>query len=146
MKALQLIYPDYHWLAWKFDQVPKGFWDDESNVMESLKCLSTELDIKTLDDWYNVTVGQIQTMGCSSLLKKYGGLHSVLAKFYPNHSWDINHRFRVAASKMQMILFKIVVAIFPDCSDIFMEYPHPALQYLLQGRLWHWIFLFLHFR
>ena len=48
-------FPEYEWLPWKFNTVPKGFWDDRANIDKYMSWLSKELNIKTIEDWYNVT-------------------------------------------------------------------------------------------
>ena len=49
------IFPDYKWLPWKFNQIPKGYWNDESNIKEYMNWLSEKLNIKTMEDWYKVS-------------------------------------------------------------------------------------------
>ena len=48
-------YPNYKWLPWKFSQTSKGYWDDTNNVKEYMNWLSEQLNIKTMEDWYNVS-------------------------------------------------------------------------------------------
>ena len=49
------IYSNYNWLPWKFKQVPKGYWNDENNIKQYMNWLSDKLNIKTMEDWYNVS-------------------------------------------------------------------------------------------
>ena len=55
MNIITSVYPNYNWLPWKFIQSPKGFWNDEKNVKAYMNWLSEKLNIKTMEDWYNVT-------------------------------------------------------------------------------------------
>ena len=47
-------YPNYQWLPWKFNQTPKGYWKDIQNQRKCLDYLAKELNVKELDDWYNI--------------------------------------------------------------------------------------------
>lgn len=55
IKAIMSLYPDYHWLPWKFSSLPKGFWEDQENVKNYIKWLEKELNIKNMEDWYKIT-------------------------------------------------------------------------------------------
>jgi hypothetical protein len=55
IKALQTLYPDKEWLFWKFDKVPRNFWESKANQLKFLKWVETVKNIRTLDDWYNVS-------------------------------------------------------------------------------------------
>ena len=52
---LSQVYPDYEWLPWKFDTVPRNFWLDVNNQRKFLEWAGKELKIKDMSDWYNVT-------------------------------------------------------------------------------------------
>ena len=49
------FYSNYNWLPWKFVQTPRRYWNDMENVKEYMNWLSEQLNIKTMEDWYNVT-------------------------------------------------------------------------------------------
>ncbi len=56
-KLLSNVYPEHKWLPWKFQQqVPMGYWEDPSNQKKFLDWAATELEIKEMSDWYNVTL------------------------------------------------------------------------------------------
>ena len=55
MNLITSVYPNYKWLPWKFSHTPKGYWNDENNIKEYMNWLSEKLNIKTMEDWYNVT-------------------------------------------------------------------------------------------
>ena len=54
IELIKNAYPNYKWLPWKFNHVPKGFWNDTNNVKEYMNWLSEQLNIKTMEDWYKV--------------------------------------------------------------------------------------------
>ena len=49
------VFSNYNWLPWKFNSIPKGFWDEEINVKSYMNWLSEKLNIKTMEDWYTVS-------------------------------------------------------------------------------------------
>lgn len=53
-KALTSLYPQHTWRAWKFSQVPSKFWCTKDNQLRYFAWLGEQLNIKNLDDWYNV--------------------------------------------------------------------------------------------
>ena len=52
---LEDIYPEYKWLQWKFNKVPKLFWEKLENQKSFIKCASQQLNIKDMSDWYKIT-------------------------------------------------------------------------------------------
>ena len=55
IKLITSVYPNQNWLPWKFNQAPKGYWNDENNVKQYINWLGDKLNIKTMEDWYNVS-------------------------------------------------------------------------------------------
>ena len=55
INLIKSVFPNYQWLPWKFNQTPKGFWNDANNTKEYMDWLSNKLNIKTMEDWYKVT-------------------------------------------------------------------------------------------
>ena len=89
--ALQSVYPDHKWLAWKFSQkVPQGYWNDINNKREFMNWLGKQLGYQKMDDWYNLHWKDIAKYGGWSLLMKYNGSPSqILQSVYPEHKWII---------------------------------------------------------
>ena len=56
IETITKIYPNYDWIIWKFSKVPNNFWLDKNNQKKYMKWLGEKLNIKTLDDWYKVSV------------------------------------------------------------------------------------------
>ena len=50
------FYPNYKWLLWKFVSVPQNFWKDKENHRKCLDYLAKEMNIKVIDDWYNISI------------------------------------------------------------------------------------------
>ena len=64
-KLLELVYPEYPWTSWCFDAMPKGFWtnfeiDTVEEILIFVKWLGKQLDIKSSNDWYQISGKQLQ--------------------------------------------------------------------------------------
>ena len=59
INLLSSIYPNHHWLPWKFVRIPNGFWENKGNQLEYMNWLKEQLNIKDIEDWYNVSVDVI---------------------------------------------------------------------------------------
>ncbi len=116
VKALQSVYPEHNWQVWKFSHskqpknnnnnnaskpkkngnIPSPFsspspWEELANVKTFLDDVSTQLNLKSKEDWYNVQPSDITSNkgGGSSLLQYFGGsLCSALQAAYPNVQWQ----------------------------------------------------------
>ena len=52
---LKTVYPEYPWIAWKFPKVPIHFWNSKENQIKFMEWAKSQLQIKEVDDWYNVS-------------------------------------------------------------------------------------------
>lgn len=69
IKLLSSVFPEYNWLPWKFHSIPKGFWEKDGNQMVYMKWLEDKLNVKSEEDWYNVSVDVINKFLCFFVLK-----------------------------------------------------------------------------
>lgn len=91
--ALQHTYPQHKWELHKFKQRPNGYWKNVQHQLEFFDRLYDKLGYTTMDDWYNVTIGDISANGGGRLLRIYNDSPSaVLQNVYPHHHWDV-HKF-----------------------------------------------------
>jgi very-short-patch-repair endonuclease len=69
--------------------VPLGHWNDFSNHIQFRDYLATKLNLKTSDDWYNVSTNEIRNMGGNGLLNsKYEGKTlRFLKAVFPDTTW-----------------------------------------------------------
>lgn len=58
-KALSVAYPEHTWLPWKLKTCQDDFFDDISNQREFFEWMKKELGIKQTEDWYQVSVDQV---------------------------------------------------------------------------------------
>ncbi len=49
------VYPEYEWLPWKFNQIPKGFWNDMKNQRNFMDWAGKQLNYIIREDWYKTT-------------------------------------------------------------------------------------------
>ena len=88
-KLLMSVYPEYNWILFKFDTVPKNYWDDINNQKEYLDWLGNQLNYKSMDDWYKIRGKDIEENGGKGLLSKFNcSPTSLLKSAYPNHIWQ----------------------------------------------------------
>lgn len=86
-KILGELYPRRKWLAWKFFQVPNGFWDEVHKCSEYLNWLAEQLGIRSNDDWYAVGRKEIQAHHGRGFLKRFRTLYSGLSFAFPKSIW-----------------------------------------------------------
>jgi hypothetical protein len=91
-KLIQSTYPNHPWLPWRFsNRVPLGFWEQEKNCMDFMEWLGKELKFNKMEDWYKITLKNIQENGATGLVAKYGGSPSKLVQaIYPQHQWILS--------------------------------------------------------
>eukprot|EP01114_Cavostelium_apophysatum_P021400 TRINITY_DN7453_c0_g1_i1.p1 TRINITY_DN7453_c0_g1~~TRINITY_DN7453_c0_g1_i1.p1 ORF type:complete len:488 (-),score=137.23 TRINITY_DN7453_c0_g1_i1:47-1510(-) len=132
IKLLTATFPEYPWKPWKFLHLllTDGFWDKDSNVLDFLDSLREQLQIETLDDWFSVSVEEVQLLGGATLLAKHNGLYGLLSRYYPNHNWTKpTNNFHKDPSKLHSYLHRVVMNLFPPNQDVFVNYSHPMLRY-----------------
>ena len=124
VNALLDIFPEYHWVIWRFGRVPRGFWDDEEHVLAYLHWLADQLNIRSHEDWYAITNQQVAALRGPSLIIRNGGLIPVLAKYFPQHNWQLpslannnnpnTKKSLISIGKTQMYLWNITQKLFPS--------------------------------
>jgi hypothetical protein len=86
-KLIMSVYSKSNWQRWKFKHLRK-YWVNEDNRLAYMTWLGQELGFKKMEDWYNLTMQQIQSRGGSGLMEKYGNSAAKLVmSVYPHHSW-----------------------------------------------------------
>lgn len=88
-KTLQQVYPEHHWIPWKFDSpLPKGFWDNLSNQRYFFDWLGKYLGFKSKEDYYKLTRTDIEQNGGISLLGQYNNsIFNAISTAYPEYDW-----------------------------------------------------------
>ena len=91
---LKDVYPEHNLIwekEWLFNCTTRNFWDKHENQRLYCDWLSSELNYKKIEDWYNITQQIINNNKGSGLLDKYNGSPGALLKaVYPEHNsiWE----------------------------------------------------------
>jgi len=83
------VLPELSWLPWKFKstQKSKTFWKSVSNQISFLLWLGEQLNYSKHQDWYNLTIPDIEKHGGAALLSQYGNsLTSIVSILFPSHN------------------------------------------------------------
>lgn len=86
--VLKTLTPDYDWKPWFFISLPNYFWSSLENQKKFVEWLEKELNIKKYEDWYRITIIQLEAKGASSILLKYHrSIYKLLKAIYPEYDW-----------------------------------------------------------
>ena len=87
-KMLRSIYDEHVWNLQAFETIPHGYWNIKENHRDCMDWIGKQLGFQKMDDWYNVTLKDLQQNGGARLLSHYGDSPSkALLSVYPEHSW-----------------------------------------------------------
>ena len=90
IKLFQEVYSEHLWLIWKFEKVPKGYWDDKKNQRDFMDDLGKHLGFTTKENWYLLNMDQVEAHGGGGLIKLYHGSPAQLVQgVYPERPWLI---------------------------------------------------------
>lgn len=105
-KILEAVYPEHNWIFRKFTDVPTG------EVTTKLEWLSGKLSIRCLDDWYRVSMEQVNKWMHVGSTKN---LVTMLQTGYPQHQWDTN-QFGNPIKSSQWEVLRAIQQLFPTHS------------------------------
>jgi hypothetical protein len=93
------------------------YWRDEKKNKKFLEKISRDLQINNPEDWYRVSHQKILELGGEIILRKHGGLFSLLSKYLPEFPWDPKkfQNFR----KTQRELFLALNQVFSQFDEKF---------------------------
>jgi hypothetical protein len=104
IETCKKLYPSHSWIEWRLQEtLPTGFWQNAENRRKYFDWLSSKLGLKTMDDWYSVTVAEVYANRGSGLLSNIfnNTLSDALLDAYPDHKWSpINFRRASVTSAM----------------------------------------------
>ena len=124
-KALKVIYPQHNWDLWRFKKVPHGYMktlmDDVNEQKRVINWLSDQLRVQSLDDWYRISLAQIQR---HILIKSWDIVTQFLKTSYPQleHGQEncalvfLNASFSVHMSLQQRENHRYNTPLLPNCS------------------------------
>ena len=80
-----------------------GFWSEISNQKKFAEWLEKELKIKHKEDWYNVTINDINKLGGRRLIDHHNGsIRTMLKTVFPEFPWD-ETKFRLPRGRKKML-------------------------------------------
>jgi hypothetical protein len=59
------VYPQHTWHVWKFKKAPQNIWQKHDNRVAFVEWAAKELNIQSMDDWYNISGAQVYGVGGS---------------------------------------------------------------------------------
>ncbi len=96
IKFIKNIFPDYDWLEWKFNVVPKKFWKDMDNRKKYAIWLGKELKYNKMKDWYKLTQDIMDNRRGGTIIAYYDGSpKSFVMDIFPEYEW-LDWKFVVA--------------------------------------------------
>ena len=112
-------FPEHEWLLWRFNRLPSGYWDklmhDTKLQKKLLDWLCDQLSLTSLDDWYRVSLIQVQKW---APVKNPETLIQILEGVYPQHLWN-RHSFSKLGKSTRATQRQLLAAIqqlFPTYS------------------------------
>ena len=88
LEMLQSVYPEHHWDIFDRDNVSGRYWKDPQRQAGLLTQIAEKFCIKTPEDWYRVSLKQLQSMRVASYVKRHGGLYQLLKESHPEVPWE----------------------------------------------------------
>eukprot|EP01114_Cavostelium_apophysatum_P014947 TRINITY_DN3989_c0_g1_i1.p1 TRINITY_DN3989_c0_g1~~TRINITY_DN3989_c0_g1_i1.p1 ORF type:complete len:475 (-),score=70.21 TRINITY_DN3989_c0_g1_i1:108-1532(-) len=88
-KALAFAYPEHKWKNYHFHK-GKRVWSNLAHAKHFLDEVAHKLNLKSWEDWYQVSKETVEEEGGKSLLQLHdGNLGDLLSKVYPEHDWKL---------------------------------------------------------
>jgi hypothetical protein len=110
---LTSIYPNHTWISWKFRN--SHLLEDER--MDFVEWLGKELKIRDLDDWYRVSISQVNKF---VWILRQNPLHELLPQVYPQYQWNIAKLQTKAFRASQRVLVVQLEKIFPNSGILYL--------------------------
>eukprot|EP01126_Amoeba_proteus_P038707 TRINITY_DN4047_c0_g4_i1.p1 TRINITY_DN4047_c0_g4~~TRINITY_DN4047_c0_g4_i1.p1 ORF type:complete len:306 (-),score=60.62 TRINITY_DN4047_c0_g4_i1:95-1012(-) len=88
--ALRSVYPEMNWIPWKFTSVPHRYWETvENRHFFFIHVAQDVFKIRSLEEWYGVSVEDIYKHGGGHMLATYynSSLINALREIYSHYSW-----------------------------------------------------------
>jgi hypothetical protein len=98
-KVLEMFFPDYDFLPWKFNAVENGIWKDRNLRLRYFKWLGEILGYKYPEDWYNIKFRDFKNNYGEVLVGLHYGFspYKFVQDMIPNYQFDLRRFTRVPA-------------------------------------------------
>jgi len=137
---IKKLYPKYDWYPWLFvGGVGNKFWQNKKNIKRYVEWLSSQLQISSLDEWYDINNEIINHYKGSGLLvhglDKGVAIYDIVKIAYPKYRWD-RTQFDKKKFTSQKRLYNVLVRIYPNEDILYDKMNHdivnPRTNYPLQ--------------
>eukprot|EP01125_Pyxidicula_operculata_P005516 TRINITY_DN1952_c0_g1_i5.p1 TRINITY_DN1952_c0_g1~~TRINITY_DN1952_c0_g1_i5.p1 ORF type:complete len:453 (-),score=35.59 TRINITY_DN1952_c0_g1_i5:3-1361(-) len=112
---------DFNWDIWEYHNPPKHYWKSSINIVTKLSKLARELHIDTWNDWYRVSIQQVEWFNGLACIKYNKSLFYTLQIGYPWIKWD-REKFLAIKKSSQRWLYLKTKEIFPPQTAIIEDY------------------------
>ena len=92
LELVQIMYPNYTFLEWKFNPTPIGFWKDKKNQKYFMKWLGELLEYTKPEDWYNIGLRDFRVNGGITPLSQYYATNPgrMVVSLFPEYNLELN--------------------------------------------------------
>lgn len=116
LRVLKWYFPNHTWEPWKFEKLPREFWNDEMGPETARRIaedVATRLGITRREEWYRISLSQLKEVGIWYVLESIGGLYSLLRLAYPKFRWSRQKLALFSKKSAQRMLTQSVRFLFP---------------------------------
>jgi len=132
MDCIKSVFPEFSFEPSDFEQVGRGFWEDQDNQKAWLLNLGDKLGFRKPTDWYAIREQDFEEHGGISLINYYESSPAkVVLSLLPEHQLTRENFAHV--SKLQARAFGIVSCLFPN-KEVLFEFKHPGIVSPKTGR------------
>lgn len=122
------LYGDqFYFYDWLFGKAPNGFWNEKENIKQYVKWLSKQLEIESLDEWYDINNQIISNYKGAGLLvhglKKGLTIYDIVKITYPKYKWETT-KFDKKKYTSQKRLYNVLIKLYPDENILYNKRNH----------------------
>jgi hypothetical protein len=97
--TLRNVYPEFEWHNHLFEYTPRNYWTNPNNQRLYMDWVAEELGIDIQNDWYEVTMTDVQSFGTTFISDHYkDSLFAALRSIYPQFEWHTFLFHRVSSN------------------------------------------------
>ncbi len=71
-RMLSKIYPDFDWLPWEFENMPRELSKDPLVLRKAIRYIENELNIKNLSNWNSIPLETLRVMKAFKVIRNNG--------------------------------------------------------------------------
>jgi len=122
-KAVLSIYSQHNWMLWRFHLPPRGYWrslsTDKLEMNRLFDWLSEKLAIKSLDDWYRISLDQLRKLVPFAGLLSRQTVAQVVKSVFPEYPWDMDRLYAGSGQERasQRALAVAMRELFPEFGE-----------------------------